>query len=356
MKKLFVALLMVLTVLSLSVFANGSTEAPAAQPAAAPAATKPAAPAPVKSITLKLSEVHAEGYPTSLADHEFARLVEAKTNGRVKIEVYTGGTLYAQETGSIEALQAGDLAFCRVSASPVASYVPAINAIQLPYLYKNSAHEWAVLDGAIGQKMLADIEASGSGLMGLCYYDSGCRSFYLTKAVHTVADMKGLKIRMQNNQMMVDMVTALGATGVTGIGPNDVYSAITQKVIDGAENNWPTYQNMGDYEAAKFYILDGHTRVPEILLGSVAALKKVSAEDLAIIKQCAKDTEEFEKTKWAEKEKQSEKIVREKGTTVIELTPEVLADFQSRMAPLYTKYGKGYEDIIKQIQDIGKKY
>lgn len=216
-EKVLISLLMVMTVFTLSVAAQGSTES--TQKAAAPA----------KTVTLKLSEVHAEGYPTSLADHEFARLVEEKTNGRVKIEVYTGGTLYGQETGSIEAMQAGDLAFARVSASPVASYVPALNAIQLPYLYKNSAHEWAVLDGTVGQKMLADIEASGSGLMGLCYYDSGCRSFYLNKPAHSVADLKGLKIRMQNNTMMIDMVTALGATGVTGIGPNDVYSAITQE-------------------------------------------------------------------------------------------------------------------------------
>lgn len=345
MKKLFVALLMVLTVFTLSVAAQGGTEA---------AGTKTAA--PTKTVTLKLSEVHAEGYPTALADHEFARLVEERTNGRVKIEVYTGGTLYGQETGSIEAMQAGDLAFARVSASPVASYVPALNAIQMPFLYKNATHQWAVLDGEIGQQMLADIEKSGSGLMGLCYYDAGARSFYLTKEVHSVADMKGLKIRMQNNQMMVDMVTSLGATGVTGIGPNDVYSAITQKVIDGAENNWPTYQNMGDYEAAKYYILDEHTRVPEILLGSVAALKAVSADDLAIIKQCAKDTEVFEKKAWAAKEKESEEIVRAKGTVVIELTPEAKAEFQSRMSGLYAKYGKDYTDVIQKIQEIGKNY
>ncbi|MEG0125998.1 MAG: TRAP transporter substrate-binding protein DctP, partial [Clostridia bacterium] len=182
---------------------------------------------------LKLSEVHAEGYPTALADHEFARLVEEKTEGRIKIEVFTGGTMYGQETESIEAMQLGDLAFARVSASPVASYVPVINAIQMPYLYKSGEHMWKVLNGEIGQKLLADIEASGSGLVGLCYYDGGSRSFYLTKAVHTVADMAGLKIRMQNNEMMVKMVEALGATGVTGIGPNDVYSSISTKIIDG---------------------------------------------------------------------------------------------------------------------------
>jgi tripartite ATP-independent transporter DctP family solute receptor len=338
MKKILVALL-VLAFVSLSVFAQGATEA-----------------AVVKPITLKLSEVHAEGYPTSLADHEFARLVKERTNGRVIIEVYTGGTLYGQETAAIEALQVGDLAFARVSASPVASYVPALNAIQMPYLYNNAKHMWAVLNGEVGKKMLADIEASKSGLIGLCYYDAGSRSFYVTKAVHSVADMAGLKIRLQNNKMMVRMVELLGATGVTGIGPNDVYSAITQGVIDGAENNWPTYQNMGDYEAAKFYILDQHTRVPEILLGSVAALKAVSAADMTIIREVAKATQEFEIAEWAKKEASSEQIVRAAGTTVITLSPTAFAEFQSKMAPLYTEYGAAYTDVINKIKEIGKQF
>jgi len=308
------------------------------------------------ATTLKLSEVHAEGYPTSLADHEFARLVEEKTEGRIKIEVFTGGTLYGQETEAIEALQLGDLAFCRVSASPVASYVPALNAIQMPYLYKSGAHMWEVLNGEIGQKFLADIETSGSGLVGLCYYDAGSRSFYLTKEVHSVADMAGLKIRMQNNEMMVKMVELLGATGVTGIGPNDVYSSISTKIIDGAENNWPTYQNMGDYEAAPYYILDQHTRVPEILLGSAAVKATIPAEDWAIIEECAKATQEFEIAAWAAKEKSSEEIVRAAGTTVVELTPEARAEFEERMAPLYDQYAADYADVIAQIKAIGENH
>jgi tripartite ATP-independent transporter DctP family solute receptor len=338
MKKLIVLMLVLLSAATLSVFAQGVPEVA------------------VKPVVLKMSEVHAEGYPTSLADHEFARLVNERTNGRIQIEVYTGGTLYAQETGAIEALQVGDLAFARVSASPVASYVPALNAIQMPYLYNNSAHMWAVLNGELGQKMLADIETSGSGLIGLCYYDAGSRSFYLTKAVHKVADMAGLKIRLQNNKMMVRMVELLGATGVTGIGPNEVYSAITQGVIDGAENNWPTYQNMGDYEAAKFYILDQHTRVPEILLGSTAVLKKLDPADLEIIRKAAKETQEFEIAAWAKKEADAEQIVRAAGVTVIDLTPEAFAEFQSKMAPLYTEFGAPYMDFINEIKEIGKKY
>ena len=317
------------------------------------------------ATTLKLSEVHAEGYPTTLADREFARLVEERTEGRIKIEVYSGGTLYGEETGAIEALQLGDIAFSRVSASPVSSYVPAMNAIQMPYLYKNAGHMWAVLDGEIGQNMLAQIEASGSGLVGLCWYDAGARSYYTTRPVASVADMKGLKIRMQNNAMMVDMTNVLGGTGVTGIGPNEVYSAIKQGTIDGAENNWPTYQNMGDYEAAPYYVLDEHTRVPEVLLVSAAVLSELDPADVEIIRAAAKDTQEYEKQKWAEKEKAAEEIVRAAGCTITELSAEAYAEFQQAMtAPsdalggqsLYEKYGSAYKDVIDAITEAGRDF
>ncbi len=312
--------------------------------------------------TLRLSEVHADGYPTSLADAEFARLIEEKTGGRINVEVYTGGTLYDKEPSAIEALQVGDLAFARVSASPVASYVANINAIQMPYLYKNGAHMWAVLNSELGQKLLADIETGTnkdgktSGLVGLCYYDAGSRCFYTTKEIKSVADMAGLKIRVQDNAMMKRMVELLGATPVAGIGPNEVYSAIATKTVDGAENNWPTYQNMGDYEVAKFYTLDQHTRVPEILLVSKIVWDGLSAEDQAIIRECAAATQAFEIEKWAEKEAASEKIVRDAGTTVTELSPEAFAEFQAKMAPLYDEFGADYKDILTAIQEMGKDF
>ena len=321
------------------------------------------------AVTLKLSEVHAEGYPTTLADQEFARLVEERTDGRIKIDVYSGGALYGEETGAIEALQLGDLAFSRVSASPVSSYVPAMNAIQMPYLYKNADHMWAVLNGEIGQNMLSEVQASGSGLVGLCWYDAGARSYYTNKPVTCVEDMKGLKIRMQNNRMMVAMTNVLGGVGVTGIGPNEVYSAITQGTIDGAENNWPTYQNMGDYEAAPYYVLDKHTMVPEILLASEAVLDDLDEADVEIIKACARETQDFEKQKWAEKEASSEQIVRAAGCTITELTPEAFAEFQDAMTrpvtgvegiddgkSLYEMYGGAYQDVIDAITAVGENF
>ena len=332
MKK-FAVLLLIVAAMMVPLFAGGSSES--------------------DQIVLTLSEVHAEGYPTTLADYEFARLVEERTEGRIKIDVYSGGTLYGEETGSIEALQIGDLAFARVSASPVTSYVPALNVIELPYLYRDGEHMWQVLNGEIGQQMLADIEESGSGLVGLCYYDAGARNFYTTTPVNSVEDMAGLKIRLQNNPMMVEMVQLLGGNGVTGIGPNDVYSAIQQGTIDGAENNWPTYESMGDYQVAPYFVLDGHTRVPEILLASKAVLDTLDPADVEIIKECAKETQAYEIEQWALREQSSEEKVTAEGVVVAELTPEQIAAFQERMQPLYAKYGAGYEDVIEQIQNTG---
>lgn len=335
MKKLTIVLLVLVLAMGI-VFAEGSKE--------------------TKSVTLKLSEVHVDGYPTTMADLEFARLVEERTEGRVKIEVYSNGTLYAEETGAIEAMQIGDCGFARVSASPVANYVPALNVIQLPYLYDSADYMWAVLNGEIGQNMLAAVQESGSGLIGLCWYDSGSRNFYTTTAVHQAKDIKGLKIRMQNNTMMCRIVELLGGTPVTGIGPNDIYSAIQQGIINGAENNWPTYYSKGDYEVAKFFCLDAHTRVPEILLASVAALKnaKISDSDIAIIKQCAKETQEYEIAQWRAMEQTAEACVRANGNIIYQPTAADLKTFQDAMASLYAEYGAGYEDIIAKIKAVGK--
>ena len=334
MKKLFAVVLIVVLIMSIG----------------AMAATKP--------IKLKLSEVHIAGYPTTLADQEFARLVKEKTKGRIVIDVYHGGTLYGSEPEALEAMVVGELGFARVSASPVANFVPEINAIQLPYLYKNKDHMWAVLNGKVGQSMLDKIQASKSGLIGLAWYDSGSRCFYLTKKVTSPKEMAGLKIRVQDNKMMVRMIELLGATPVTGIGPNDIYSNIMSGIINGAENNWPTYHTKGDYKAAKYYILDHHTRVPEILLASEAALKKakVSDADIKLIKQAAKETQAFEIKEWEKMEKKSEQAVRAEGTIVVPLTAQQMEAFQKAVEPIYKEFGSQYTSIIKEIEEIGKKF
>lgn len=310
----------------------------------------------VAEVTLTLSEVQAADYPTGLADQEFARLVEEKTEGRVKVDCHFDGTLYDMEASAVEALESGKLAFARVSAAPVGAFVPEINALILPYLYKNSDHMWAVLNGEIGQRVLGDIEATDKGLVGLCWYDAGSRCFYAVKPVHSAADMAGMTFRMQDNPMMLDMVQELGAKGVAGIGSNEVRDAIKNGVVDGAENNIPTYQSMGDYEAASYYMLDHHTRVPEVLLASAQVAQTVGEADWAVIRDCAKAVQTFEIAEWQKREDAARQTLEDAGVTLIELTPQALVEFQSKMKPVYLKYAFDYIDIIAQIQSIGEAY
>ena len=311
-------------------------------------------PATIKKhpVTLRLSENHVAGYPTALADEEFARLVELRTDGRIKIEVREGGALAQNESDAIVGLKNGDLAFTRVSASSVAEYVSQINAIQFPYLYKSSEHMWKVLNGEIGQTILNGIEGSGSGLVGLCYYDAGSRNFYVTRPVRSVEDMKGLRIRVQNSRLMIDMCEALGAKGVTGLTMTEIRGAIENDVIDGAENNFPSYQSNGDYGIAPYFILDQHTRVPEILIASKKVFDRLDPADIEIIKQAAKETQDFEIQKWKEREQYSEKVSRENGCQVIELTPKAYEEFQKAMEPVYKKHGAQYMNIINAIRAI----
>ena len=306
---------------------------------------------PIKNypVTLRFAENHVTGYPTTLADEEFARLVEEKTEGRVKIEVKSGGALTETSAETIEALKNGDIAFSRVSVSPLTSYVPKFSVLQLPYIFTSSTHQWNVLNGKLGQDLLSELEISGSGLVGLCYYDSGARNFYSTKAIKSIEDLKDLRIRAQG-AMTVDMVEALGAVAVTGITMSEVRQNLESGTIDAAENNWPTYQSTNDYTAAKYYVLDQHSRIPEVLAASKKALSRISPEDVAIIKEVAKQIQDYEIQQWKEKELDSEQIVRRSGTIVIELPAHVQKEFQDAMQPLYDKYASQYKSILKEIQ------
>ncbi len=301
---------------------------------------------------LRLSDNHAKGYPTTQADEEFGRLVEEQTEGRIKVEVRAGGALSANENDAIEALKYGDLAFTRVSSSSISAYVDKINALQFPYLYRSSEHMWKVLNGSIGQSILKEIESSGSGLVGLCYYDGGARNFYLKKPIRSVEDMKGLRIRVMGTPLMVDMCAALGATGVTGMNMTEIRGAVESGRIDGAENNIPSYESNGDYSIAPYYTLDQHTRVPEVLVASAKVLARLDPKDVEIIKQVAKQTQEFEIAKWKEREVYSENICKQNGCQMIELSSDAAAKFQEAMAPVYKKHGERFTSILNEIKAV----
>ena len=300
-----------------------------------------------EKMVLRYAENQPQDYPTTQAAYKFAELVEQKTNGRIHIDVYYGAQL-GDEKAVIEQLQFGAIDFTRVSISPLSEFDKSLNVLQLPYLYKDASQMWRVLEGDIGENFLKGVEKAG--LIGLSWFDAGARNFYNSKKpVTKLEDLKGLKIRVQESQLMMGMVAALGASA-TPMAYGEVYSGLQTGVIDGAENNWPSYDSVSHYEVAKYYVLDEHTRVPEMQMVSKITWEKFSPEDQKIIKECALESAKLERELWAAKESASEAKVKAAGSVITELEPGEKEKFQAAMAPLYSQFGAGYEDIIKAIQ------
>ena len=301
-----------------------------------------------KQMVLRYAEIQAQDYPTTQAAYKFAEMVEEKTGGRIHIDVYYGGQL-GDEKALIEQLQFGGVDFTRASISPLSEFEKSLNVLSLPYLYKDADQMWRVLEGDIGENFLKSVEKAS--LIGLSWYDAGARNFYNSKKPITkLEDLKGLKIRVQESQLMMGMVAALGASA-TPMAYGEVYSGLQTGVIDGAENNWPSYESTSHYEVAKNYVLDEHSRIPEMQMISKMTWDKLSAEDQKIIKECALESAKIERELWAAKESAAEAKVKEAGSVITKLEPGEKEKFQAAMAPLYAQFGAGYEDIIKAIQE-----
>src|SRR4030043_1645091 len=297
---------------------------------------------------LRLAETHPQDYPTTKGDYEFARLVKERSNGRIVVEGFHSKQL-GEERAVIEQVQLGAIDMARVSISAVSAFVRDLDAFQLPYLYRDAAHMWKVLDGPIGQDILKKHEASN--FVGVGWFESGSRNFYTKKQVKAVSDLKGMKIRVQQAPLMVGMVEALGAVA-TPLPYGEVYSALQTGVVDGAENNWPSYLTTSHYEVAKYFITDEHTRVPEITVGSKKVFDKLSKEDRAIILKAAKDAVAYQIKLWNDFEKVAEKTVREKGSIITEVSPAEKKKFMDAMKPLYDKQPAEIMGVGKKIRAV----
>lgn len=307
-------------------------------------------PASAAPVVYQLSDNQPDDYPTTIGDKKFAELVEQRTEGRIKIDVYANAVLF-DEKSAIEAVQMGGLAFCRVNAQPLSDFCLPLGTLSLPYIFRDEAHLWKVLDGPVGEELLAELTANG--IIGLAYYDSGSRSFYNSKReVKTPEDMKGLKIRVQQSKLMMGLVEALGASA-TPMAYGEVYTGLQSGVIDGAENNWPSYYSTSHYEVAKYFTLDHHTRTPEVLCMSKAIWDTLSPEDQKIVKQAARESEEVQKAAWKAYEEKSIKAIRDGGKNVITEVPD-LAPWQEAVKKVYdiVDLGPKKAEYIKKIGDV----
>jgi tripartite ATP-independent transporter DctP family solute receptor len=300
------------------------------------------------ATVMRLAETHPQDYPTTKGDYEFARLVKERSNGRIVVEVFHSKQL-GEERAVIEQVQLGAIDMTRVSISAVSSFVRDLDAFQLPYLYRDAAHMWKVLDGPIGQEILKKHEAYN--FVGVGWFESGSRNFYTKKPVKTVADLKGMKIRVQQAPLMVGMVEALGAVA-TPLPYGEVYSALQSGVVDGAENNWPSYLTTSHFEVAKYFIVDEHTRVPEITVGSKKIFDKLSKEDYALILKAMKDAQPYQFKLWVDFEKVAEKTVKEKGSIVTQVSPQEKQKFMDAMKPVYDKQPPEIMAVANKIRAV----
>ena len=304
---------------------------------------------PGAELILRYAENQPEDYPTTQAALAFADLVAQRTNGRVKVLVYSGGELGAEQS-VIQQMQFGGIDFARVSLSPLAGYIPELSILQLPYLYKDADQMWRVLDGSIGDEFLGMLDQMD--LVGLSWFDAGVRSFYTREKVTTLEQLQKLTIRVQESDVMSGMIKDLGAKPVQ-LAYSQVYAALHNGQIDGAENNWPSYQTMGHYEVAPYFLQDEHTRVPEIQLASIAAMEKLEKLDPAfpeILRDCARQSARTERKLWAKRETDSEQELRRWGVEVTVPSKEEKKKFRAAVQPLYDRFEQQAE-ILERIRN-----
>ncbi|TGQ50396.1 TRAP transporter substrate-binding protein [Mesorhizobium sp. M1C.F.Ca.ET.193.01.1.1] len=295
---------------------------------------------------LRSADTHPDGYPTVEAVKYMGELIKQRTNGRYSIEVYHSAQL-GEEKDTIEQTQTGVIDLNRVSMGPFNGIVPETQVPSLPYMFRSVEQMRHVMDGPVGDEILKAFEAHD--LVGLAFYDSGARSFYNTKKdITSIADLKGMKFRVIQSDVFVDMVNALGANA-TPMAYGEVYSALETGVIDGAENNWPSFESAKHYEVAKHYTIDQHQIVPEVLVMAKASWDKLSPEDQAIVRQAAKDSVVKMRELWDAQEKKSRDIVEKAGVKVSEIDKQPLID---AMKPVYDKYLSTPElkDLAARIQ------
>ena len=301
-------------------------------------------------LLLRYADNQPDDYPTTEAAKYFAGLVEERTEGKIVIRVYGNGKL-GDENRVMEQVQFGGIDFTRVSLGTLSEVLPEFELLQLPFLYDSAEHMWRVLDGEIGDKFLADTQEAG--FVGLSWFDAGARSFYTRMPVTSLQDLQGLTIRVQESGFMSRVVELLGATPIQ-IAYGDVYSALQTEKIDGAENNFPSYAATGHYEAAPYLLLDEHSRLPEMQIVSTVALERIAAVDesfVEIIRECARESAEYERKLWRETEQQAKEQVKDLGCVITGLNKEQTDAFRAAVQPLYESYSEEETKLLEQIQN-----
>jgi len=293
------------------------------------------------------SDIHPDDYPTVQAVKFMGERLKALSGGKHTIRVYPNGAL-GGEKETIEQAKIGALAMVRVNVGAMNNVCGETIVPTMPFLFRSVEHMHKVLDGPVGEEILKACEKQG--FIGLGFYDSGARSMFTAKKpVKSFADMKGMKVRVQQSDLWVSMLEAMGANA-TPMPMGEVYTGLKTGLIDAAENNYPTYESSRSFEVAKYFSKTEHSMAPEILLFSKRTFDKLSPEEQGWVRQAAKESVPYMRKQWAEREAKSLAIVKAGGAEIIEIDK---APFQAAMKPVYDKFitDAKLKDLVKRTQE-----
>jgi tripartite ATP-independent transporter DctP family solute receptor len=296
---------------------------------------------------LKLAHSLDPSHPVHLGMVHMKERLEALSGGAMTIEIYPSAVL-GGETECLEQLQNGVLAMTKTSTGPMEGFIPEMQVFGLPYLFRDADHFWKFADGENGKELLH--KGADRNMYGLCYYDAGSRSFYTkSRQIRTPDDLRGLKIRVMNSPMAIKMVEMMGASP-TPISWGELYSALAQGIVDGAENNPPSFFSNKHYEVCKFYSLDEHVMLPDMLLISTPIWKMLSQQEQAWLQQAADESSVFQRELWATKTEEDIEAVRKLGVEVIHPDKQ---PFMDKVAPMYDAYqGTPIGTLVEEIREL----
>ncbi len=297
----------------------------------------------------RAADTQNEDYPTVEALRYMGRLIAERSGGRHQIRVFHSRQL-GEEKETIEQTRVGAIDLNRTNVAPIGAFVPAMNVLAMPFLFRSIEHMQKVMDGPIGTSILDSFEPYG--FVGLTFYDSGARSIYNSvRPVRTIADMKGLRLRVQQSELMSDMIKALGADPIE-LPYGQVRTGLATKLIDGAENNWPSFVTTDHYKYAGYYTLTEHTMSPEVLVMSQKAWESLSAEDRKIFREAALESSQFMRKRWKDLEEQSRRQAESAGVTII--TDFDRKPFETAMDGIYAKAKRdpAAAELIERIRKV----
>ena len=301
-----------------------------------------------QNIVLKAADTHPAGYPTVVAVENMGKKLEAATKGRIKMQMFPGAVL-GQEKETVEQTQLGAIQIARISLGVVGPVVPDVNVFNMPFVFRDVNHMRKVIDGPIGDELLKKVTESPAKLVGLGWMDGGSRSLYTKKPVRTPADLAGQKVRMMGNPLFVDTMNAMGGNGIA-MAYGEVFTALQTGVLDGAENNPPSYFTANHYNTpAKYYAQTNHLIIPEIFVMSKVAWDKLSKEDQALVMKVSREAQLDQRALWDKSVADYSAKLKSAGIQFIDVDQKLFFD---ATAPVRAKYGAQFADLMKRIGDV----